>query len=44
MAASSLAPREREALRLYASGLPLKSVAARMDVSLETARQGCGTR
>lgn len=34
-----LAPREREALALYASGLPLKSVATRMDVSSETVKE-----
>lgn len=31
-------PREAEALRLYASGLPMKSVARRMDVSPETVK------
>lgn len=34
-----LSEREREALVLYAGGLPAKSVARRMDVSLGTARE-----
>lgn len=34
----SLAPREAEALRLYASGLPMKSVARRMGISAETVK------
>ena len=34
----SLAPREAEALRLYASGLPMKSVALRMGISPETVK------
>jgi DNA-binding NarL/FixJ family response regulator len=34
----ALSARESEALRLYARGLPLKSVAARMHVSQETAK------
>lgn len=34
----SLAPRESEALRLYASGLPMKSVARRMSISPETVK------
>lgn len=34
-----LAPREREALRLYAAGLPLKSVARRMEISADTAKE-----
>lgn len=34
----SLAPREAEALRLYASGLPMKSVARRMAISPETVK------
>lgn len=33
-----LAPREFEALRLYAAGLPLKSVARRMGISPETVK------
>ena len=35
----SLAPREAEALKLYAAGLPLKLVARRMEISQETARE-----
>lgn len=34
----ALAPREAEALRLYASGLPMKSVARRMGISSETVK------
>jgi DNA-binding NarL/FixJ family response regulator len=34
----SLAPREAEALKLYASGLPMKSVARRMGISPETVK------
>ncbi len=34
----SLAPREAEALRMYASGLPMKSVARRMGISPETVK------
>lgn len=34
-----LAPREAEALRLYATGLPLKSVARRMGIQPETAKE-----
>lgn len=34
----TLAPREAEALRLYASGLPMKSVARRMGISAETVK------
>ncbi len=34
-----LAPREREALRLYAAGLPLKSVARRMEIRPDTAKE-----
>lgn len=34
----ALAPREAEALRLYASGLPMKSVARRMGISPETVK------
>ncbi len=34
-----LAPRESEALQLYATGLPLKSVARRMHVKEETAKE-----
>jgi DNA-binding NarL/FixJ family response regulator len=34
-----LAPREAEAVRLYGAGLPLKSVARRMSVSQETAKE-----
>lgn len=34
-----LAPREAEALKLYAAGLPLKLVARRMGISQETARE-----
>ena len=34
-----LAPRETEAITLYAAGLPLKSVAARMGLSQETVKQ-----
>lgn len=38
VAIPSLAPREAEALRLYASGLPMKSVARRMGISSETVK------
>lgn len=34
-----LAPREAEAVTLYATGLPLKSVARRMNISPETVRE-----
>jgi DNA-binding NarL/FixJ family response regulator len=34
-----LAPREAQAWRLYATGLPLKSVARRMGISAETAKE-----
>lgn len=34
----SLAPREAEALRMYATGLPMKSVARRMGISPETVK------
>ncbi|EFC85408.1 LuxR family transcriptional regulator [Frankia sp. CcI49] len=34
-----LSPQELEALRLYATGMPLKTVARKMDVSPETAKQ-----
>jgi DNA-binding NarL/FixJ family response regulator len=34
----SLAPREAEALKMYASGLPMKSVARRMGISPETVK------
>lgn len=34
----SLSPQERRALVLYASGLPLKSVARQLDISVETAK------
>jgi DNA-binding NarL/FixJ family response regulator len=34
-----LTPREQEALRLYAVGMPIKMVARRMNVSIETAKQ-----
>lgn len=34
----SIPPREAEALRLYATGLPMKSVARRMDISQETVK------
>lgn len=34
-----LAPREAEAVRLYAAGLPLKSVARRMSLSQETVKE-----
>jgi RNA polymerase sigma factor (sigma-70 family) len=34
-----LAPREAEALRLLAEGLPYKQIADRMGISLETVRQ-----
>lgn len=37
-----LAPREAEAVRLYATGLPLKSVARRMGISPETVREYLG--
>ncbi len=37
--APHLAPREAEALRLYAMGLPLKSVARRMGLSPETVKE-----
>ena len=35
----NLTPREADALRLYATGLPLKSVARRMEVGEQTARE-----
>ncbi|MCM3884701.1 response regulator transcription factor [Frankia sp. R82] len=35
----TLSPKEAEALRLYATGMPLKTVARRMEVSPETAKQ-----
>jgi DNA-binding NarL/FixJ family response regulator/transcriptional regulator with XRE-family HTH domain len=35
----SLSKKEREALRLYAAGMPMKVVARRMGVGLETAKQ-----
>lgn len=35
----NLAPREAEALRLYATGLPMKSVARRMGISAETVKE-----
>jgi DNA-binding NarL/FixJ family response regulator len=35
----SLSPQEMEALRLYATGMPLKTVARKMTVSPETAKQ-----
>lgn len=35
----SLSPRELEALRLYAAGLPMKSVARRMGISPETVKE-----
>jgi len=34
-----LTAREEEALRLYAAGMPIKAVARRMNVSIETAKQ-----
>jgi DNA-binding NarL/FixJ family response regulator len=34
----ALSPQERRALILYASGLPMKSVARRLDISFETAK------
>jgi len=34
----ALSPQERRALVLYASGLPLKSVARQLDISVETAK------
>jgi DNA-binding NarL/FixJ family response regulator len=34
----ALSPQERRALALYASGLPLKSVARQLDISVETAK------
>lgn len=37
--APALAPREHEALRLYATGLPLKSVAKRMAISPDTVKE-----
>ena len=37
-----LAPREAEAVTLYATGLPLKSVARRMGISPETVREYLG--
>ncbi len=37
-AAPALSPQERRALVLYASGLPLKSVARQLDISVETAK------
>jgi DNA-binding NarL/FixJ family response regulator len=36
---TELAPREAEALRLYATGIPLKSVARRMGVAEDTAKE-----
>lgn len=36
--APALSPQERRALVLYASGLPLKSVARQLDISMETAK------
>lgn len=36
--APSLSPQERRALVLYASGLPLKTVARQLDISVETAK------
>ncbi|MFI7586123.1 response regulator [Spongisporangium articulatum] len=36
--APALSPQERRALTLYASGLPLKSVARQLDISMETAK------
>jgi two-component system uhpT operon response regulator UhpA len=36
--APALSPQERRALVLYASGLPLKSVARQLDISVETAK------
>jgi two-component system uhpT operon response regulator UhpA len=36
--APALSPQERRALILYASGLPMKSVARRLDISFETAK------
>jgi DNA-binding NarL/FixJ family response regulator len=38
----ALSPQEARALRLYATGMPLKSVARRMDISDETAKQYVG--
>jgi DNA-binding NarL/FixJ family response regulator len=35
----SLSAKEQEALRLYAAGLPMKAVARRMNVGMETAKQ-----
>ncbi len=35
----ALTPREEEALRLYATGLPLKSVARRMGITPDTAKE-----
>jgi DNA-binding NarL/FixJ family response regulator len=35
----TLSAKEREALRLYAAGMPLKTVARRMNVATETAKQ-----
>jgi DNA-binding NarL/FixJ family response regulator len=37
-ASPSLSPQERRALVLYATGLPMKSVARRMDISVDTAK------
>lgn len=37
-AGPALSPQERRALVLYASGLPLKSVARQLDISMETAK------
>ena len=37
-----LSPQETRALRLYATGMPLKSVARRMDISEETVKQYVG--
>ena len=38
----ALSPQERRALVLYASGLPLKSVARQLDISVETAKTYLG--
>ena len=40
--APSLSPQERRALVLYASGLPMKSVARQLDISVETAKTYLG--
>jgi DNA-binding NarL/FixJ family response regulator len=38
----ALSPQESRALRLYATGMPMKSVARRMNISEETSKQYVG--